>query len=106
ERAKEVPILEVPPTLMDGGIFYHSVTPQEGYDRIKEHFSQVRKYGGAAVLDWHMEQLNPTRLRGAGPVLVRVLQELASDSDIYWATPDQIATWWQTRRKQLDALVG
>jgi hypothetical protein len=104
ERGVEIPLLEVPPTLMDGGIFYRSVTPEAGYQQIKDHLRQVAGYGGAAVLDWHMEQLNPARLGGAGPILVRVLKELASDSDIYWATPAQISSWWQTRRKQLDAI--
>jgi hypothetical protein len=101
ERACVVPILEVPPTLMDGGIFYRETTLDEGKQQIKAHFKQVFNLGGAAVLDWHMEQLNPTRLHGAGPALVSVLQELAGDSNIFWASPSELVAWWQFRRKQL-----
>jgi hypothetical protein len=57
--------------------------------------------GGAVVLDWHLEQLNPKRLYGAGPILARVLAELAGDSDIYWASPYEVAQWWRTRQKML-----
>jgi hypothetical protein len=103
ERGEEVPILEVPPTLMDGAIFRTRVTAEEGRRRIEEHIGQVRKFGGAAVLDWHLEQLNPARLRGAGPVLGSVLAELAGDSDVFWATPAEIASWWRSRRARIEA---
>jgi len=99
ERARVVPILEIPPTLMDGGIFYHKVTLDEGYRKVRDHIKQVFDYGGAVVLDWHLEQLNPKRLRGAGPVLVRILKELSEDSDIFWTSPVGLVNWWQTRRK-------
>ena len=70
------------------------------------HISQVRKFGGAAVLDWHLEQLNPARLHGAGPVLGGALAELADDGDVYWATPQEVADWWQTRRERIEASTG
>ena len=105
ERGERVPLLQIPPTLMDGGIFYHEVTPQEGLRQIRDHFREVFYVGGAVVLDWHLEQLNPARLRGAGPVLARMLGELAHDGDIFWASPLQLAKWWQERRRQITELV-
>jgi hypothetical protein len=66
ERLQKVPILELPPTLMDGSIFYYPVTPDEGYRRIQQHIERVFRVGGCVVFDWHLEQLNPSRLRGAG----------------------------------------
>jgi hypothetical protein len=101
ERARIMPILEVPPTLMDGGIFYRDVTAEEGAEAISAHLHAVFKAGGAAVLDWHLEQCNPARLRGAGPVLSSVLLELAGDSNIFWASPAELADWWQTRAERL-----
>ena len=103
ERAREVPILEVPPTLMDASIFRDHVTAEEGRRQIHAHVSHVRKFGGAAVLDWHLEQLNPARLHGAGSVLSSVLTELSGDGDVYWATPQEVANWWQTRRDRIEA---
>jgi hypothetical protein len=103
EKNRRTPTLQVPPTLMDGGVFYRDVSPQVGETTVREHFRDVFDCGGAAVLDWHMEQMNPTRLRQAGPILVRVLRDLAEDSDIYWTTAAGMAEWWQERRRLIDA---
>lgn len=94
-----VPIVEIPPTIMDGSIFYNAVSAEEGYRAIKQHVESVFLVGGAVVLDWHLEQLNPELLRGAGPILARVLQELAGDSEIYWTTPEGLCRWWKERSK-------
>lgn len=98
-----VNLLQVPPTLMDGGIFYHPVTPEVAVAQLRSHFQQVFAEGGAVVLDWHLEQLNPTRLQGAGPLLLQILTDLAADSDIYWASPLELVRWWQERRQRLAA---
>jgi hypothetical protein len=101
DRTKTVPILEIPPTLMDGGIFYRDISADTGHRELKRHFERVFQYGGSVVLDWHLEQLNPKRLHGAGPALSRILLELVDDSDIFWASPGELTTWWQDRRNRL-----
>lgn len=108
ERSEAVPLLELPPTLMDGSIFYQRVSAEDGRRGIEAHLDEVRSVNGAAVLDWHLEQLNPARLNGAGAALLSVLTGLAADSDVWWATPDQLVTWWKARRDRLtsDAAVA
>ena len=101
DRGEVTPIVEVPPTLMDGSIFYRPVTSEEGGALVRAHLAEVRRFGGAAVLDWHLEQLNPARLNGAGPALRDALVSLAGDSDVYWATPSELAEWWLARRRQI-----
>jgi hypothetical protein len=103
DRAERVPILEIPPTLMDGGIFSHKITPDKGYWQMKQHIKRVFSLGGCVVFNWHLEQLNPNRLRGAGPILARVLQELSEDSNIFWTSPAQLSDWWRSRQRQLAA---
>jgi len=103
EQGAEVPILEIPPTLMDGGIFYRPVAAEEGRELIRAHVADVKRHGGAAVLDWHPEQLNPRRLHGAGAALVSVLPELAADADAHWTTPAALAEWWRGREARLAA---
>lgn len=105
ERDEILALLEVPPSLMDGAIFYHETNPAAGRARIHEQVRTVREYGGALVVDWHVEQLNPKRLHGAGPALAGVLAELTSDTDIYWASPGQLVAWWQERSAALKAHV-
>lgn len=102
ERAEVTPILEIPPTLMDGGVFYNGSVQEDDLRRtIREHLKLVERYGGAVVLDWHVEQLNPARFHGVGPALTRVLADLSGDSDIFWASPAQLADWWNIRRQKL-----
>ena len=102
ERARRLPVLQVPPTMMDGGVFYRDVTAEEGEGEMRAHFAEVFARGGAAVLDWHMEQMNPTRLRGAGPLLVKVLRDLAEDSAVWWPSAAQVADWWRERRRAIE----
>ncbi len=103
ERGERVPLLQLPPTMMDGAIFYRDVAPEQGQAEMREHFAGVFAHGGAAVLDWHMEQLNPARLRGAGPLLLEVLRGLAADSSIWWPSAAELAEWWKQRRTRLGA---
>lgn len=98
-----LPLLQIPPTLMDGSIYYARPTVEEGIAAIRAHLHIVAQAGGAAVLDWHQEQLNPTRLHGAGAALCSVLTDLAANSDVYWASPSQLSDWWRERRARIRA---
>ncbi len=97
-------VLQVPPTLMDGGVFYAKPTPAEGESAIRRHLTSVFALGGAAVLDWHLEQSNPERLSGAGPALEEALSLVRSRSDIWVATPSDVAEWWIERSRRRNAL--
>lgn len=94
---------QVPPTLMDGGIFYHDIPEAEAERRLRRHIRQVFEVGGAVVLDWHLEQMNPARLRGAGAVLTRVLTDLLADDHIYWTSPVGLMRWWEQRLRRVSA---
>jgi hypothetical protein len=98
---EEIPIIEIPPTIMDGGVFYREVTPELGRNEVIEHIKATFAVGGAVVMDWHLEQMNPVRLRQAGPILAEILCELVSDSEIYWASPAEMSDWWIRRRAHL-----
>lgn len=100
-RGREVDLLEVPPTLMDGAVFYRAVTAEEGRRQIDAHVDAVKAAGGAVVFDWHLEQLNPGRLHGAGAALAGGLRALAGDSDAHWTTPIEAARWWRERRERI-----
>ncbi|MBO6576731.1 MAG: hypothetical protein JJ896_13965 [Rhodothermales bacterium] len=98
-------LLQVPPTLMDGGLFYTGPEPAEGRAAIRRHLQTVFGLGGAAVLDWHLEQSNPTRLHGAGPALVDALDAVRARGDIWVTTPSDAADWWR-HRAALRAALG
>jgi peptidoglycan/xylan/chitin deacetylase (PgdA/CDA1 family) len=98
-------VLQIPPTLMDGGIFYAQRGVEEGRRDIQRHLDQVIDVGGAAVLDWHLEQANPDRLNQAGPALVRALEPFRERSDIWWPRPTDLADWWKERFIRRQALL-
>jgi hypothetical protein len=53
------------------------------------------------VLDWHLEQSNPERLDGIGPLLQDILRDVAARSDVAWLKAADVADWWKQRRRML-----
>jgi len=102
ETNKIMNILEIPSNIMDGGVFYKNISFENGKKEIMEHIRNTFKYNGCVVLDWHLEQFNPKRLNKAGPALIDVLMGLVTDSDIYWTSPNELAEWWEHRKKMID----
>lgn len=94
--------LQIPPTLMDGAAA--SDGGQGAETVIRRHLEQVFSIGGAANLNWHLEQSNPSRLGGVGPALVNALSTVRARSDIWIATPAEMAEWWAVRGRQRAAL--
>ena len=84
-------LLQIPPTLMDGAVFYSAPTRSVGEDAIRTHLRSVFDLGGAAVLNWHLEQSNPTRLHQAGPALAAAL-DVARDRGNVWITTPHAVT--------------
>lgn len=106
ERGARLPILQIPPTLMDGNLFYQPIAPDDARTALRKHFDAVSAVGGAVVLDWHLAQLNPDRLHGAGPALVDILLARQDDGDLWWAAPYEMADWWQQRRARIWEAAG
>lgn len=105
ETSEPLAILEIPPTLMDGGVFYNDVSHEEGVNEIVAHIKNTAEHGGAVVLNWHLEQMNSSRLNGAGPALVEALIKVSSDSEIFWASPSEMCEWWAKRRELIKASI-
>ncbi len=101
ETQEILPILEIPPTLMDGGIFYDSPTQEEGVMKILYHIQHIISFEGAAVLDWHLEMSNDSLLHGAGKALSVCLDKWRGDTPIFWASPIEMAKWWKERKMKL-----
>lgn len=102
QSRQALPLVEIPPTVMDGGIFLQSLSTDASRKALEDHLQTVERFKGLAVLDWHVEQNNPARLNSAGPILKSVLGEsLAGRQDVYSATPARIAEWWRKRTSVL-----
>jgi hypothetical protein len=101
ERGREIPILEIPCTIMDGGIFYKSVSSESAANTLDAHVRQVASRNGAVVLDWHIDKFNTERTPGAIEALQKVLFSLASDGSVFWANGVELAEWWKERQSML-----
>ena len=99
-------ILSIPNTCMDGGIFYSEKCVDTGVQILKDHVALVRRYSGAAVLNWHLEQSNLTRLNGAGEALTRFITTMTQEEqdEIFFGTMAEINTWWRKRAAVLEGV--
>jgi hypothetical protein len=93
-------LLQIPPTMMDGCVLYSSPSPRAGLKAVRDHLQTVFAAGGAAVLDWHLEQSNGARLSGAGPALETVLDSVRGRDDIWVTTPSDVLDWWMERARR------
>ena len=93
-------LYEIPPTIMDGNIFYDKDSKENYINSINSHFSYVKSLNGCVVLDWHLEQSNFSRLNGAGRILEEVLDSL-NFSDCFVTSPEGLLEWWVEREKRI-----
>ncbi|CAN5171875.1 polysaccharide deacetylase family protein [soil metagenome] len=103
DALSELPIdlVQIPPTLMDGAVDQSTSSYSEKLALISSHLQEIAEVGGLGVLDWHLEQANPTRLRETGPALKEALLEFSQRSDVCWMTAEEAASWWRVRRESL-----
>lgn len=100
-RGEAIDLVQIPPTMMDGGVVASGRSREELKHVISEHLATVRSIGGLAVLDWHLEQSNPQRQAGVGPLLREVLREVAGTAGVGWMTAAEVTDWWTRRRQML-----
>ena len=66
----ELDIVQIPPTMMDASVFHYGESGgAEAANELDAHIDEVKKAGGCVVLNWHLAQIDPRRMNGAGPAL-------------------------------------
>lgn len=95
---------QIPPTLMDGNIFYYKDKYLNYYQQLKSHFEYVEDLNGCVVLDWHLEQSNFKRLNGAGILLKNFLLQEVIFKEVFIASPINLINWWKERRSLIENL--
>lgn len=95
---------QIPPTIMDGNIFYYNDQYLNYYQKLKNHFEYVENLNGCVVLDWHLEQSNFTRLNGAGQLLKNYLLSEILQKDVFITSPIKLLDWWKLRKKLIENL--
>lgn len=86
-------LLELPMTLADMHLPKHDIPA--AVEAVTRHLQTVRSLGGLAVLNWHVGTWHSAPAWREGyAVACRILSE---DSDIWVATPREVADWWRRR---------
>jgi hypothetical protein len=108
-RDKPLSLYELPTCLMDGHLTFSDISSgvlsadrSKAVENGREILTTVRRYGGAAVLDWHQEAgLNELAYHGHLDLLSDVIKPFLDDSEAWWATPWEICRHWYRRQKML-----
>jgi hypothetical protein len=91
-------LLELPLTIMDSALYYRSrmgLSPAEAMKRCRSIVADVRRFGGALVINWHDRSLAPERLweRPYRELLAEVREHR-----VWFATASEAVEWFRWRR--------
>lgn len=87
-------IWELPLTVMDTSLFvYQSLTPEEGFQRIKALVDTIKKYNGVFVLLWHNSSFDELRLPRWTQVYEKTL-ECIGKQNIFNDVAKGVIGWW------------
>ena len=92
-------LMELPLTIMDTAMLYRgrmNLSMDSALAVCREIVAQVRRIGGALVVNWHDRSLSPERLWGR--CYRQLLDELRSASRPWFATAGQAVAWFRWRR--------
>lgn len=93
-------LIELPMTLADMHLPRHDIETAVAITR--GHLRDVRRWGGLAVLNWHVG--NWRTAGGWREAYRAACALLAADDEVWVATPNEIAAWWRAGRwKTTDA---
>ncbi|MBA7489488.1 hypothetical protein ES702_00022 [subsurface metagenome] len=90
-------IWELPLIIMDRSLFnYQNLTPEEGFQRIKNLIDITKKYNGLFVLLWHNSSLDRLELPGWIQVYERTMEYIGKQ-DVFNNTAQGIIDWWEKK---------
>ena len=101
-KNRRLDIWELPLTAMDGSLFnYQNLTPEEGFERIKNLIDTTKKYNGLFVLLWHNSSLDNTERPGWPEVYEKTIGYMAKQN-VFCRSSKEVIQHWE---KQINARV-
>lgn len=100
---RPITTLQLPTTLMDGNLFYRSLTVDAALGEAVAQLETVISVGGMAVIDWHSHTSVPTNRRFAdwGATYRQLLEWVTGRRDLWVTTLGEIADWRAGRTAEL-----
>lgn len=105
DRAEQLPLLEIPLSVMDIALFSSAglgLTERSAIEHCLEIMNVVERVGGCMTLNWHPNYLMNSKYRN---VYITLLQE-AHHRNAWGCSAAELYDWWTTREKQLSREVA
>ena len=105
EEMRPINTLQLPVFCMDGNLFYQQTSIKVALARVKSYVDVIRRLGGLGVIDWHVRTSFPknTRFRDWGKAYLLIMEYLASNSDIWVTSLEDISAWLRSRDEMLNS---
>jgi hypothetical protein len=89
---------------MDGSLFYkEDMTVEKGMEIINPYISNLLKYNGIGVVDWHVRTSFPSTnsFNSWGKFYLEFLDYLKSKQEVWVTNAKEVYDWLDKRNKQL-----
>ena len=95
DTGKRESIFEIPPIMMDQAIYLcEPNSKQDFWKRVND----IKKHQGCFVMDFHSDSLAPNFLNNTIINLLPEIEQISSDPECWFATPQEIVQWCKTQR--------
>jgi hypothetical protein len=92
-------LMELPLTIMDTALFYPDrmgLRRDEALQRCRDIVTDMHRFGGTLVINWHDRSLAPERLWGE--TYQELLRHLSARYQVWFATATEAVDWFRWRR--------
>jgi hypothetical protein len=95
-------LCEIPTALMDSHICTQGKPVDESVGAGLALIDAIKRRGGVALLNWHTETVcNDYQYAGVLPVLLKIIENVLHDSDVWLPTPTELVRHWNQRSLRL-----
>jgi len=96
-------LCEVPTALMDSHICIQGTPVDDSAGAGLALIEAIKQRGGVALLNWHTETVcNDYQYAGVLPVLLKIIEDVLQDSEVWLPTPAELVRHWNERRLRLE----
>ena len=103
EAIRRLDTLQLPVFCMDGNLFYGDINCEDAVATIKTYIELIKSYEGVGIIDWHVRSSYPKNAEYSewGKAYVKIIEYLASDSEIWTTNLYAIASWLIKQEKKV-----
>lgn len=99
DGARELPLIEIPPVLMDTVLFLESkqfLSAADAWIVIQHYLDETRHNNGLLTINWHSSDLHPFDVYGYSQLYVKILQ-WTQENNGWLVSLNQVYEWWRSK---------